>query len=581
MSYRNSPPSSFPPQGGSSLTSDRQPVLVAAAGPGKQSRATVAFRIVLVIPHFVVLYILGVVASVVAFIGWFGALFTGRLPDFAAVYLSGYVRWYCRVAAYLLLLTDKYPPFLFEDSPYPVRMAVRAGRLNRAAVLFRLILAIPAAILSTIMLSGLSSIVIFIAWLVALFAGKLPRSLHQAFAAVLRYSTRYYGYLYLLTDTYPKGLFGDKPGGRTEDYPGGPGYGGPDPAYGRRAAGYDAPPGYRAPGYGYGPPPGYGGPDPAYGRQAAGYEAPPGYGAPGYGPPPGYGAPGYGYGPPPGYGGPDPAYGRQAAGYEAPYGAPGYGAPGQMTAGPGYGEQPPGYPTARVPRHRAATAQDLSQPAGWQMVLSAGAKQLLGLILVLGLVTTVGGGVAAGSAISSVLHRGNQINQLNAAIAENNNAIHQNQQAVAQLNNALFRITSAHAKLGSQMGLVVSASKACGTVACFDTEAVHAAGVVAAFGRKLKGVAIPHASAQAERKFLSDVARYKQAWAGMGHSTSFTDYANRAGRAEKAGARFDRDYRALTASLNTLSATLNRQTAQLNQRAKSLNRQAAALNAGS
>ena len=107
MTYPNIPPSSsFPRELGNSIVSDQQPLLVAAAGPARQSRATVAFRLILVIPHFVVLYLLGVAASVVAVIGWFGALFTGRLPDFAAVYLSGYVRWYCRVAAYLLLLTD-------------------------------------------------------------------------------------------------------------------------------------------------------------------------------------------------------------------------------------------------------------------------------------------------------------------------------------------------------------------------------------------------------------------------------------------------------------------------------------------
>ena len=39
----------------------------------------------------------------------------------------------------------------------------------------------------------------------------MPVSLHQAFTAVLRYTIRSYGYLYLLTDVYPAGLFGDAP----------------------------------------------------------------------------------------------------------------------------------------------------------------------------------------------------------------------------------------------------------------------------------------------------------------------------------------------------------------------------------
>ena len=39
-----------------------------------------------------------------------------RLPDFAADYLTGYVRWQTRYNAYYLLLTDQYPPFTLEDA---------------------------------------------------------------------------------------------------------------------------------------------------------------------------------------------------------------------------------------------------------------------------------------------------------------------------------------------------------------------------------------------------------------------------------------------------------------------------------
>jgi hypothetical protein len=214
------------------------------------------------------------------------------------------------------------------------------------------------------------------------------------------------------------------------------------------------------------------------------------------------------------------------------------------------------------------------------MVLSGGARFLVGLILVLGLATTVGEGISAGSVISSFRHRSDEINQLNAAIAENNMAIGQNQKAIAQVNSALARTTSAHSKLGTQMNLVVDATRTCGSVSCFNTEAGRSASVVAVFERKLRAVAIPPTAAGAEHKFASDVTRYKQAWIGMGHSTSFTDYANRARRAEKAGTRFDRDYQALIASLDNLGSALNKQAAVLNRRTTALNRQAAVLNAG-
>src|ERR1700736_1422494 len=117
------------------------------AGTRPQGRLTVGFRIILAIPQIVVLYFLFIAMIFVAVIGWFAALFMGRLPDWAHSFISGVVRWYTRVAAYLLLLTDEYPPFSLDDEDYPARPILPApGPLNRWAVLFRIILAIPAAV---------------------------------------------------------------------------------------------------------------------------------------------------------------------------------------------------------------------------------------------------------------------------------------------------------------------------------------------------------------------------------------------------------------------------------------------------
>ena len=97
----------------------------------------------MVIPQLIVLWLLGIAAMVIVIIGWFGALFTGRLPVFAADFLTGYLRWLTRVYAYMFLLTDVYPPFTLDDADYPVRVAVMPGQLNRLAVLFRFFLLIP------------------------------------------------------------------------------------------------------------------------------------------------------------------------------------------------------------------------------------------------------------------------------------------------------------------------------------------------------------------------------------------------------------------------------------------------------
>jgi hypothetical protein len=216
-----------------------------AAAPAKQQRWTVLIRGIMLIPHYVVLYFLSIAASVVLFIGWWGALFTARLPEFAANFLSGYVRWNMRVQAYAMLLTDQYPPFSLSDEPgYPVRIAIPApDRLNRAAVFFRYILMIPAALLIDLVTFGGLTIVALIAWLITLITGKLPTSLHLAYTAILRYVARYTCYSYLLTAAYPGGLFGDGPA-----LPSGPVV--PPADSGFEAADDLAAPGYGAPVYG-------------------------------------------------------------------------------------------------------------------------------------------------------------------------------------------------------------------------------------------------------------------------------------------------------------------------------------------
>ena len=214
------------------------PVLVAFADSAPQSRLTVAFRIFMAIPQLIVLWLLGIAAIVITIIGWFGALFTGRLPVFAADFLTGYLRWLSRVYAYNYLLTDVYPPFTLDDADYPVRLAMMPGRLNRLAVLFRFFLLIPCWIVQAVVTYGALTIFIFVTWLIVLIRGQMPDSIHQALAAVLRYQVRTLGFALMLTSAYPGGLFGDPQ----------PGYGDPQQGYGPPQPGY-AQPGYAQPEY--------------------------------------------------------------------------------------------------------------------------------------------------------------------------------------------------------------------------------------------------------------------------------------------------------------------------------------------
>jgi hypothetical protein len=182
--------------------------------PERQRRLTVLLRLLLLIPQFIVLAALGIAVFVVAVIGWFAALFLGRLPGWAADFLSGYVGYATRVEASESLLVDKYPPFSFSAPGYPVRVELRPGELNRLAVLLRVFLAIPAAVIYAVVSAGWEVCSFFI-WLIVLILGRMPEPLFEATAAITRYSMRLQAYWLMLTAAYPKRLFGDGTGDGT------------------------------------------------------------------------------------------------------------------------------------------------------------------------------------------------------------------------------------------------------------------------------------------------------------------------------------------------------------------------------
>ncbi len=178
--------------------------------PQRQNRATVFFRFILVIPQIFVLYFVGIAAFVVLVVGWFAALFTGRLPEGIAGFLRGYLRWSIRVYAYMYLMTDRYPPFSLDASAaFPVDLDVQTGRLNRLAVLFRYFLAIPAGIAAGLLTIGMAVFGI-VNWFATLIKGEQPSSFFQAYAAGLRFVARFNGYFYMLTSFYPSEVMGEQ-----------------------------------------------------------------------------------------------------------------------------------------------------------------------------------------------------------------------------------------------------------------------------------------------------------------------------------------------------------------------------------
>ncbi len=90
------------------------PITVGVTYPEKLSRLSTFFRLILVIPQYVVLYFIGIVAWILMFFAWWAILFTGKYPRSLFDFVAGYLRWSTRVSGYMSLLTDKYPPFSLQ-----------------------------------------------------------------------------------------------------------------------------------------------------------------------------------------------------------------------------------------------------------------------------------------------------------------------------------------------------------------------------------------------------------------------------------------------------------------------------------
>jgi hypothetical protein len=82
--------------------------------PTTRDRLTIAVRVFLGIPHFIVLFFVLCAWWFTAVFVWFAILITGSYPEGLYNFGVGCLRWLLRVESYMLLLVDEYPPFSFH-----------------------------------------------------------------------------------------------------------------------------------------------------------------------------------------------------------------------------------------------------------------------------------------------------------------------------------------------------------------------------------------------------------------------------------------------------------------------------------
>jgi hypothetical protein len=191
----------------------------------ERDRLSTAFRLVLAIPHLILVGgvgvgfaanssrrdilsfggetgLLGSIAFVLAIVSWFTIVITSEHYTPIRRYTRYYLRWRVRALAYLMLLADAYPPF--GDAPYPATMVlVEPGPVrDRLSVGLRLIFAIPHFIVLFFVLCAWW-VTTVVSWFAILITGRYPPAFYGFGVGALRWLIRVEAYVLLLVDEYP------------------------------------------------------------------------------------------------------------------------------------------------------------------------------------------------------------------------------------------------------------------------------------------------------------------------------------------------------------------------------------------
>jgi hypothetical protein len=160
------------------------------------------------IPHYFLLFFVGIWSAIISFLTFWVVLFTGRFPESFFNFQIAYQNWSLRVSASLSNLVDGYPAFLPGGKSDTVSLEVpRPEKVNQGLVILRLLFgAIYVGIPHGICLFGrliATGVLQFLAWFAILFAGRYPARWHAFNVGTMRWTTRVTLYLGYFTDAYP------------------------------------------------------------------------------------------------------------------------------------------------------------------------------------------------------------------------------------------------------------------------------------------------------------------------------------------------------------------------------------------
>jgi hypothetical protein len=169
----------------------------------RRSRWTVAFRLILSLPHLVWVTLWTVLIVLLAIAAWLVTLIAARPPRWMHRFFARYVRYQAHVVAFAYLGGGPFPGFVGAPGSYPVDIEIgERERHNRWTVLGRALLGLPAAAIS----SGVGTAMVIAAiggWFFALITGRMPQGLRNLIAYGARYGAQVVAYYLFVTPRYP------------------------------------------------------------------------------------------------------------------------------------------------------------------------------------------------------------------------------------------------------------------------------------------------------------------------------------------------------------------------------------------
>lgn len=160
------------------------------------------------IPHYFLLFFVGIWSSILTFISFWAILFTGRYPQSFFEYQVGLQKWSVRLQARIMNLADGYPAFGIKGTDdrtsfeldYPENLS--RGMALVKAFFGWIYCALPHVFVWYFRLLA-SMFLNFLGWWAVLFTGKYPASWHTFNVGTVRWMARVNLYMSYMTDTYP------------------------------------------------------------------------------------------------------------------------------------------------------------------------------------------------------------------------------------------------------------------------------------------------------------------------------------------------------------------------------------------